>query len=91
LQPVTAALIAIVFASPAPLADQIEEDGFDQPDAAAAFEYYRRAPTTGGIDTAAHYDRADVLVTRMPRFSTRIDRALPAAQPPARVWIGTAA
>jgi photosystem II stability/assembly factor-like uncharacterized protein len=64
----------------------VDHDSFDQPDAAAEFEYARRAPRTRGVDTRALYAQAEARLTRMPRFSSRIDRALPAAQARARVW-----
>jgi photosystem II stability/assembly factor-like uncharacterized protein len=89
------ALMAVVGAllltmrGPAPVAEA-GRDRFDQPDAAADFEYARRRPLTAGIDTRASYAQAEARAERMPRFSSRIDRVLPVTQPRANVWFTSA-
>jgi hypothetical protein len=58
---------------------------FDEPDAAARMALAQRAPL-GSIDIANVYERAAARRAAMARFSSRIDRVLPAAQPDASVW-----
>jgi photosystem II stability/assembly factor-like uncharacterized protein len=60
---------------------------FDEPDAAARFEYARRRPADAGIDVPALYEAARQQATRLSRFSSAINRTLPSSQPPARLWL----
>src|SRR5262245_29440237 len=63
-------------------------DDFDEPDSAGEFEYQRRAPVRGGVDTVSLYEVAEARVARMSRFASTINRPLPWAQPAARAWFG---
>jgi photosystem II stability/assembly factor-like uncharacterized protein len=64
-----------------------KEGGFDQPDAAAWHDLQRRMPPGGG-DMPAMYDRASTAMSRLERFASRINRAIPASQPATRAWFG---
>ena len=84
-----AAVAAVLFSMRAPeRTSEANRRDFDQPDAAAQFEYARRAPLGRNVDARTLYAQAESRLTRMPRFSSRIDRVLPGAQPRARVWFG---
>jgi hypothetical protein len=84
LTAVVAALIVMV-RTPARV-DADREPEFDDPDVAAELAYAQRAPLGRGLNTVALYQQAEARVARMMRFSSRIDRMLPDAQPQARVW-----
>src|SRR5207247_4028271 len=58
---------------------------FDVPDAALHYATARRAPLDSGLSLAALYESAAWQRDRLPRFSSRIRRVLPAALPPARL------
>jgi hypothetical protein len=64
-----------------------QEGRFDQPDAAAWHDLQRRMPIGGG-DMPAMYERATAAMSRLQRFASRINRSIPTAQPPTRVWFG---
>ena len=51
----------------------------DAPDAAAAYALARRSPVRAGLDLSTVYDRAAAHRDRLPRFSSRIGRTLPAS------------
>ena len=51
---------------------------FDEPNAAAAFYAARRTPLHPGVDPRERYRTARGQVDRMPRFSSRLRRRLPA-------------
>jgi len=51
---------------------------FDEPEAAAAFYAARRAPSRPGLDPRERYRAAHEQLDRMPRFSSRLRRRLPA-------------
>jgi hypothetical protein len=87
---VTAAAIAalVLPLGPRPRLESAEQDGgFDQPGAAAWHDLQRRLPADGA-SMPALYERAAASLRRMERFASRINRAIPAAQPAARVWLG---
>lgn len=60
---------------------------FDEPGAAGQFEADRRRPADPSLDTVALYERAAKRVAGMERFSSTINRTLPASQPLSRVWL----
>ena len=62
------------------------EPGFDQPDAAARHDLLRRQPADARIPMPQLYEAALQRLAALSRFASRINRTLPAAMPPARVW-----
>ena len=85
---VTCALVGALVATIRPShSSQARDGGFDQPGAAAWHDLQRRLPADGG-DMPSFYDRASAAVVRLERFSSRINRSVPFAQPAARVWLG---
>src|SRR3954452_20881802 len=62
---------------------------FDEPGAAARSDLARRRPTDGGLDMPRSYDAATRRVASLARFSSAIDRDLPAGQPPSRLWLSS--
>jgi hypothetical protein len=63
-----------------------EEARFDEPGAAAQFDFERRRPRGSAADMAALHDAAAAGLARLGRFSSAINRMLPDSQPQARVW-----
>jgi hypothetical protein len=63
-----------------------EEARFDEPGAAARFDFERRRPRGSAADMAALHDAAAAGLARLGRFSSAINRMLPDSQPQARVW-----
>jgi hypothetical protein len=63
--------------------------GFDRPDAAEQYAEARRLPTGGSGDTSRMFAEAAARRLVMPRFASRINRALPDAVPAARMWSRT--
>ena len=64
-----------------------EPPHFDEPDAAARHAFARRWPSNGTLDPPALYDAAERQVARLSRFSSAIDRPLPASHPQTRLWV----
>jgi hypothetical protein len=83
----TAAAVVALLSTIRPSHLTSEAGGFDQPGAAAWHDVLRRVPVDGG-DMPVLYDRATAAVSRLERFSSRINRSIPFAQPASRVWIG---
>lgn len=65
------------------------EPGFDEPGAAARHDLLRRLPASGE-DMPGLYAAAARRFEGLSRFASRINRAIPAAQPEARVWMNGA-
>jgi hypothetical protein len=63
-----------------------EEARFDEPGAAAQYDFERRRPLDPAVDPTALYDAAVAGLARLARFSSAINRVLPDSQPQARVW-----
>jgi photosystem II stability/assembly factor-like uncharacterized protein len=63
------------------------EARFDEPGAAARHDLLRRLPTSGGADMPARYEDATARLMALERFSSRINRTIPGAQPQSRVWV----
>jgi hypothetical protein len=80
--PVAGLLLAVTPDS-APVA---REPRFDEPGAAARHDLLRRMPAGGGADMPARYEAAAARLMGLERFSSRINRSIPFAQAPARVW-----
>ena len=59
---------------------------FDEPDAAARSDLARRQPVDAGIDMPHLYAAASRQVASLARYSSRVGRDLPSAQPASRVW-----
>jgi photosystem II stability/assembly factor-like uncharacterized protein len=59
---------------------------FDEPDAAARSDLARRQPVDARIEIPQLYAAASSHVASLARYSSRIGRDLPAAQPVSRVW-----
>src|SRR5688500_18287381 len=64
-----------------------EVPNFDEPDAAARRDLNRRRPSDADADIPALYDIAEARVARFSRFSSAIDRVLPASYPQTRLWL----
>ena len=62
------------------------EARFDAPDAAARSDLARRRPVDARIDMPRLYAAASRHVAAFARYSSRIGRDLPSAQPLSRVW-----
>ena len=60
---------------------------FDEPGAAAWSDLARRQPTDGRLDMPRSYEAATRHVASLARFSSAIDRDIPAAQPASRLWL----
>src|SRR5215213_2517156 len=72
--------------------ERFEEPGeseprFDSPDMAARADLARRQPTDGRLDMPRAYEAATRQVASLARFSSAINRDIPAAQPASRVWL----
>ncbi len=63
------------------------ESRFDEPGAAARHNLLRRQPADARLDMPRLYDAASERLSAISRFASRINRAIPAAQPPSRVWM----
>ncbi len=63
------------------------ESRFDEPAAAARHDFERRRPADARLDMPRLYESAARQVASLSRFASRIDRAIPAALPEARVWL----
>src|SRR3954469_17527348 len=59
----------------------------DEPGAAARSDLARRRPTDGGLDMPRLYEAATRRAASLARFSSAINRNLPAAQPASRLWL----
>jgi photosystem II stability/assembly factor-like uncharacterized protein len=71
--------------------ERFEEPGeteprFDEPDAAARADLARRQPVDARVDMPELYAAASRRVASLARYSSRIGRDLPSAQPASRVW-----
>jgi hypothetical protein len=64
-----------------------ERPRFDEPGAAGQYEQDRRRPLDPAIDAVALYERAASRVAGLERFSSAINRTLPASHPQTRVWL----
>ena len=81
----TLLLVATLFV---PLFVPADHDGhFDEPGAAARHDLLRRQPVDARLDMPQLYEAAAQRVASLSRFASRIDRAIPAALPQARVWL----
>lgn len=60
---------------------------FDEPGAAGQYEDERRRPLDPSVDAVALYERASRQVAGLGRYSSAVNRTLPAAHPAARVWL----
>lgn len=80
---ITGVAALLVSLAPRPLATL----RFDEPGSAGQFETDRRRPSNPAVDTVTLYDRAAIRVAGMERFSSTINRTLPASQPQSRVWL----
>jgi hypothetical protein len=80
--PIAGLLLALT-PEPGPV---LREPRFDEPGAAARHDLLRRLPIDGGADMPARYEAATARLMSLERFSSRINRTLPAAQAPTRVW-----
>jgi photosystem II stability/assembly factor-like uncharacterized protein len=56
---------------------QTHSEGFDQPDAAIAYQRMKRRGPTPDFDTVAAFRKARAHLDAMPRYSTRLDTRLP--------------
>ncbi len=87
---IATALLVATLVSPqfvTPLVPEDEQPRFDEPGAAARHDLLRRRPADERLDMPQLYDAAARRLSSLSRFSSRINRAVPAAQPQARVWI----
>src|SRR5918994_4868194 len=71
--------------------ERFEEPGeteprFDEPDAAARADLARRQPIDTRLDMPQRYAAASRQVASLARYSSRVGRDLPSAQPASRVW-----
>src|SRR5688500_2101269 len=60
---------------------------FDEPGAAARHDLERRRPSDARLDMPRLYETATSRIASLARFSSAINRDLPAALPAARVWV----
>ncbi|HET9703872.1 MAG TPA: hypothetical protein VFP85_07565 [Vicinamibacterales bacterium] len=81
--PIAGLLLALT-PEPAPV---LRQPRFDEPGAAARHDLLRRLPTDGGADMPARYEAATARLMALERFSSRINRTIPAAQGQTRVWL----
>src|SRR5687767_464766 len=59
---------------------------FDEPGAAARSDLARRQPVDARLDMPQLYAAASLHVASLARYSSRVGRDLPNAQPASRVW-----
>ena len=63
-----------------------EEPRFDEPGAAARHDLLRRQPSDDRLEMPQLYEAASRRLESLSRFASRINRAVPNAQPQARLW-----
>ncbi len=84
----TAAAVTLLVASlTVPRTSPEQEPRFDEPAAAARHDLERRRPADARLEMPRLYEAAARQVASLSRFASRIDRAMPAALPQARVWL----
>ena len=79
-------LLTLIHPPSAPTFTPEDEPRFDEPGAAARHDLLRRRPVDARLDMPRLYEDASRRMVSLGRFASRINRALPAAQPSARVW-----
>ena len=83
----TAAVAALLWTLAMPPAPRPPEARFDEPGAAARDDLARRQPSVAGLDMPRLYQAAERQVALLSRYASSINRSLPAALPPSRVWM----
>src|SRR5688572_31867539 len=81
------AVSALVMTLAPPFVPAPSRPRFDEPGAAARHDLERRRPSDARLDMPRLYETATSRIASLARFSSAINRDLPAALPAARVWV----